>query len=109
MRYRAISMRYLDIIHPHVHPHVTSVGTGRTGWRRDRNWTVAQVLGAMDNGDTFYTQSESTGKITEVEAYICPICGQRWIRTCGRVAEDNKLETLPHANSHSSAPSLARG
>lgn len=99
MRYRVVGMRDLDIIHPYSHRHVTSVVTGPAPGRRERNWTAGQLQEAVAGGDSFYTQSESTGEIAEIEIYTCDICGQEWIRTNERVVEDNKLESLPHANS----------
>lgn len=55
----------------------------------------------MADGETFYTQSEATGKIAEIEIYTCDICGQDWIRTGEHAEENGKLESLPHANSDS--------
>ena len=52
----------------------------------------------MTGGDSFYTQSESTRKIAEIEIYTCDICGQEWIRTNENAVENGKLESLPYAN-----------
>lgn len=100
LRYRVVAMRCLDIRHPVIHRHVPSVVTrpGRSGY--EGNWTAAEVSDAIAQGDSFYTLSESTGKVAEIETYTCPICGQCWIRTDDQAVADNQLEALPHANGH---------
>jgi hypothetical protein len=95
-------MRDLDIHNPpgHPHRHVASVITGPDVWRRKRNWTVTEVRAAIAQGDSFHTESKSTGRKAEIESYICPVCEQGWIRTSDDAAANGTLESLPNANSH---------
>ena len=74
--------------------HITGVGTGdRADWA-DMRWTLREVLTAMEEGDTFYTQSETTGRITLVEPYECPPCGSTCIRSSEGSVSDNDLDDM---------------
>jgi hypothetical protein len=76
------------------HTHITGVGTGdRADWA-DMRWTREQVLEAMVEGDTFYTQSEATGQMTPVETYECPHCGTTHLRSSEGSVADNDLDGL---------------
>jgi len=82
------------IAYPQPHIHIIGVGTGdRTDWA-DMRWTLGQVLTAMDEGDTFYTQGETTGEIRPVEKYECPLCDETCIRFSEGHASDSSLEDM---------------
>jgi hypothetical protein len=57
-------------------------------------WTPREVLAAMDEGDTFYTESETTGQITPIETCECPWCGGTCIRSSPGSAPDYNLEAM---------------
>ena len=100
VRYRVIAVRCLDIRHPEMHRHVTSVVTGRGRGTHESSWTAAQVIDAIAQGHLFYTVGEATGKVAEIESFTCPMCGQEWIRTGEHAVADNTLELLPPADGH---------
>jgi hypothetical protein len=55
-------------------------------------WTLREVLAAMEEGETFCTESETTGQITPVEAYECPQCGSTCIRSSEDAVPDNDID-----------------
>jgi hypothetical protein len=91
-------MRCLDITHRKVHRHVTSVVTRPGRGTYESNWTAAEVTDAIDHGHRFYTVSDTTGKVAEIESFTCPICDQEWITTSEHALADNRLESLPPAD-----------
>lgn len=94
MQYRIVCTRQSQVTGSRVHPHIVSVGTG-TPQGYTQNWTVYEVLAAMDRGDVFCTESPSTGRVAKVEAYTCTVCARRWIRTTADAVTDNNLDNLP--------------
>jgi hypothetical protein len=83
-----------------MHCHVTSIVTRPGRVAHENNWTAPQVTDAIAHGDVFYTLSEATGKVAEVESFTCRTCGQEWIRTGEQAVADNTLESLPPADGH---------
>jgi len=92
--WRIVCVKQGSVNHPIPHTHVVGVGTGdRPDWA-DMRWTLAQILIAMDEGDTFYTQSATSGQVTQVERYVCPHCHQIHIRSASDSVPDNNLDNL---------------
>jgi len=57
-------------------------------------WTVSQVLDAIDRGEQFYTFGEQSHKSAGIEAVACPNCGCRIIQSTADAVKDNKLDSL---------------
>ena len=81
-------------VHPHERGHIVAVGTGASAFRADTSWTVEEVLAAMNSGTTFFTKSESTGKIAFVEPYHCSRCRRTFIRSSPDAVKDNNLDNM---------------
>ena len=82
------------ISHPEPHPHVIGVGTGdRADWA-DMRWTLHQVISAMDEGDAYYTEDETSREITYIERYRCSICGRTCIRPADGSLSDSDLGSI---------------
>lgn len=79
---------------PNDRAHIVRVGTGVTATQYSRKWTLAEVIKAMDNGDTFHTVSESTGKIAQVVKYQCAVCKGWHIKSSPDAVKDNNLDNL---------------
>lgn len=93
--YRIICTTQEPIGQPTSHAHIVAVGTGATAQQYTQRWTLAQVIAAMDRGDTFYTRGESSGREARVEKYTCTKCWQTWIRSTADAVQDNNLDNLP--------------
>ena len=52
------------------------------------------MLTAMDEGDTFFTQSEDTGEAVPIERYVCPLCNGRHVRSSEVDASDSELDDM---------------
>ena len=76
-----------------THRHIIQVGTGANEPQTDRQWTVAAVRAEIRQGTRFYTVSESTWNVAEVDRYDCS-CGFKPIKTKGDSVEDNNLDNL---------------
>lgn len=76
---------------PSGHKHLVSVGTGTQPSTYDKTWTVTQVRTAIDNGNSFYTQ---TTKVAEVTKFDCA-CGIHTIRSHADGVWNNNLDNLP--------------
>jgi hypothetical protein len=64
--WRVVCVKRETVNQPKPHIHITGVGTGdRANWA-DMRWALREVLAAMDEEDTFYTQSETTVHITPI-------------------------------------------
>ena len=72
-----------------------TVGTGANPDVVDRRWVLGEVLAAMDRGDTFYTQGKNSGRIAEVQKYMCMWCRHTFIRSAPDAVADNNLDYLP--------------
>jgi hypothetical protein len=49
----------------------------------------------MEEGDVFYTQDKTSGKIAGVSAYQCAQCLQTYIRSDAIAVAGNNLDNLP--------------
>ena len=78
------------------HHHITSVGTGSHVAGMTKRWSLKEVLAALDHGDVFYTEGETSKRVAEVEKYHCHVCGGLHIRTKPDHAHDNNLDSLKH-------------
>jgi hypothetical protein len=79
--WRIVCVKQEIVNYPRPHSHVTNVGTGdRPDWA-DMRWTARQVLAALTDGETFYTQDETTGQTTLIEKSKCPVCEKTCIRS----------------------------
>jgi hypothetical protein len=97
-RYRIVCTNQEPVNEPNRTAHIVRVGTGSTADRYDRLWTLNEVLLAMDRGDTFYTQGAQSGKVAEVEKYVCSGCRRTYIRSNADAVTDNNLDNLPRCN-----------
>jgi hypothetical protein len=75
------------------HQHIAQVGTGAHEAHADRQWTVEAVRAEISQGTRFYTVSESTWRVAEVDRYDCS-CGLKTIKTKGDSDKDNNLDNL---------------
>ena len=73
---------------------IVAVGTGTDPGKASKRWTVAKVVGAIDQGHRFYTQGKASGKIALVEKYWCGACAVWHIRTNADAVLDNNLDSL---------------
>jgi len=83
-----------------THRHITHVGTGSDAGAT-MYWTVDEVRRAINDGDTFYTISPSTGAFAVVEGATCGKdgCEVKTIRTVVDAISDNNLDNLPRCTS----------
>lgn len=81
----------------HDEAHIVAVGVGDDPTGADKRVEVDEVRADIDNGHTYYTKSESTGKTAEVEKYNCS-CGYETIRTKPDDRIDNNLDDLRKCN-----------
>jgi hypothetical protein len=93
-RYRIVCTEQEPVNEPTTHAHVVAVGTGIVPSQVDKRWTIDEILAAMGDGDAFYTQGETSGKIASVEKYVCSSCYRTWIRSTADAASDNNLDSL---------------
>ena len=73
---------------------IVAVGTGVDPDRANDNWTVAQVVSAIDSGHIFYTQGKASGKVAIIQKYWCAACGESHIRSAADAVIDNNLDSL---------------
>ena len=72
------------------HRHIAVIGNAQC------RWTVTQARAAINNGDTFYTVSPSTGVRANIEKHVCPPpCGVLTLRTDNDRSHDNHFDNLP--------------
>lgn len=82
----------------HDQAHIVAVGVGDNPDQAEDRMTLEQVYAAMNDGDRFYTKSESTGQEADVHKYECGTCGTRTIRTDADDRADNNLDNLRECN-----------
>ena len=92
--WRFVCTKREAISHPVPHTHIVEVGTGERADWADMRWALCQVLTAKDEGDTFHTQSETTGQVTAVEKHRCPDCDRTHIRSASGSTRDSDLNNL---------------
>lgn len=82
--------------HPHTDAHIVNVGTGSDANKADKKWTLDEVLHAMDQGHTFITKCDQSGK-NYIGGEVYSPCWRTYIRsTPDRV--DNSLDSLRRCN-----------
>ncbi len=69
------------------HRHIVSVGIG------DKQYYVAAIYQAMNDGHTFRTVSPTSGQLTPVAKYRC--CGLDTLRSLADQKQDDNLDNLP--------------
>lgn len=74
--------------------HIEAVGIGEDPDKADRRLTVDEVYDWMDDGEEFYTKSQSTGDEADVHKYDCDPCGQATLRSDADENADNNLDNL---------------
>ncbi len=79
---------------PTTHAHIVAVGTGTNHQTPSQRLALAQVIAAMDRGDTFYTQGTTSGKTARVEKYTCAQCRGTHIRSASYAVQYNNLYNL---------------
>ncbi len=97
-RFRIICTRQEPVHVPTTHAHIVSVGTGINPDHYDKIWPLNQVLLAMDQGHTFYTQGRQSGQVAGVQKYVCSHCQRTYIRSTPDAVADNNLDNLPRCN-----------
>lgn len=98
-RYRVVCTRQVPADRPNDQAHIVKVGTNPTTESYSRIWTVQEVIVAMGQGDTFYTQGEQSGKVARIEVVQrCAICGRAYLRSAADAVKDNNLDNLPTCN-----------
>ena len=93
-KYRIVCTLQEPLDKPHDAAHIVSVGVGNDPKVAEKKLTLDAVLKAMDNGDSFYTKSTSTGKEAEVKKYDCGTCKTTTIRSTADSVTDNNLDNL---------------
>jgi hypothetical protein len=92
--YRILCVERQPVSQPESHVHIVRIGTADDGLGA-RHWSIHQVLAAMEEGDVFYTQDMTSGKIATVSAYQCEQCHQTFIRSDANTVAGNDLDNLP--------------
>lgn len=98
MRYRIVCTTQEPAWEDHEHAAIDEVGTGTDPNRWSKRWTVAEVVAAIDGGDTFYTKGTRTGKEAEVNKFHCTRCDAERIRSAPDATTDNNLDSLRRCN-----------
>lgn len=92
--YRIVCTDQEPVTQPTTHAHIVSVGVGNDPNKADQKWTLNQVVTALNNGDVFYTQGVTSGRIARVESYVCSACRRTHIRSTPDAVADNNLDSL---------------
>ena len=96
--YRIVCTNQEPVHQPKTHAHIVAVGTGADATKADRRWSLAEVILAIDRGDTFYTQGVNSGKVARVEKSVCAFCPKTHIRSSADAVMDNNLDSLRTCN-----------
>jgi len=99
--YRIVCTTQEPLDKPHDAAHIVSVGTGSDPDTASANWSLKQVLDAIQSGNSFFTKSPSTGKEASVNKYECKTCGRTTIRSSADAVTDNNLDNLRKCRSFS--------
>lgn len=73
--------------------HIVSVGIGTDPEHANSKEDVPTVRRNIQNGVRYFTKSESTGKVADVEPFDCS-CGVKTIRSKADAVRDNNLDNL---------------
>jgi hypothetical protein len=78
------------------HRHIEQVGTADYLEQPVRLWTVTDVRAALVRGDTFHTESLSTGTRAEVHEDMCAAdrCAAWTLRSAPDAMADNNLDNM---------------
>lgn len=96
--YRIVCTEQEPVNQPTTHAHIVAVGTGDDPNKASKRWTLADVIAAMDRGDTFYTIGTSSGKRASVVKVSCDVCRRTIIRSSADAVTDNNLDNLRRCN-----------
>lgn len=91
--HRIICTRQEAFDMPRPHAHVIIVGTEKSAGY-SKLWTITEVYNAMDQGHTFYTHGDKSGKSASVQKCKCPHCQQNTLRSAPDAVTDNNLDNL---------------
>jgi hypothetical protein len=82
--------------HPHPYGKIVAVGTNAEGGAHaTERLSVADVVGRMNDGHSFYTRGLQSDKIAAVVKYWCSACGGEWhIKSAPDAVKDNNLDEL---------------
>lgn len=85
--------------HRHIanaHQHLVSIGIGGTAAAPGEILTVEQIRDAIAAGESFYTYSASTQRVSFVHSATCQVrgCNVETIRSNGDAVADNNLDNL---------------
>jgi len=83
---------------PTTHAHIVAVGTGSDPDKASNRLTLAQVIHAIKNGNRFYTQGRTSGKVAWVYVVNCGHCRREIIRSGADAVYDNNLDSLRGCN-----------
>ncbi|MCB0165003.1 MAG: DUF3892 domain-containing protein [Anaerolineae bacterium] len=92
--YRIVCTEQKPTTHPNNHAHIVAVGTGVDASKATQRRTLEEVLTSLDQGHTFYTKGEQSGKIAQVQKYVCSQCKKTHIRSTSDAVSDNNLDNL---------------
>lgn len=92
--YRIVCVERQPVGQPESHVHIVKIGT-EDGDVCTRQWSLYQVLDAMEEGDVFYTQDKTSGKIASVVTCHCAQCNRTYIRSDTNAVTGNNLDNLP--------------
>jgi len=94
------SYRIVCVSTEHPHRHIVDVGTGSRLGAPSMRWSVDEVRSALGLGDSFYTDSPSTGERAAVAADDCTFvgCSVKTIRSAADAVEDNNVDNLQTCN-----------
>ena len=92
-QYRIICTNQEPVSQPNDRAHIIGVGTGDSSGY-SAYWTLNEVITAMNQGHTFYTYGETSGKVALVHKYVCPHCTRTHIRSAPDAVTDNNLDNL---------------
>lgn len=98
MSYRIVCTTQEPAYLPTTHAHIVAVGTGAQADHATQQWTLQQVLNAIDAGTEFYTQGQYSGAVARVVPVACGKCGHRIIRSTADAVYDNNLDSLRRCN-----------
>ena len=96
--YRIVCTNQEPATEPPQHAHIVAVGIGHDPNHASQRLTLSQVIQMIDGGDQFYTQGVQSGKIANVEKYVCQHCRQYHIRSAPDAVKDNNLDNLRFCN-----------
>lgn len=92
--YRIVCTNQQPANNPPQHAHIVAVGVGEDPKQATSRFSLAEVIQKIDAGDRFYTKGEQSGKVANVDKYLCNSCRQYHIRSSADAVLDNNLDRL---------------